>query len=496
MSNTDLVALLPLIVVAVMGTVVMLAGAYGARRVTLHWLTILGVGIALASIVSVRPLAPRDVTPLLRIDSYSILFMTLLFSGTGILAIISHPYLRARRCAGEAYYSLLLFATFGMGVLVCSTHFASLFLGLETLTVSLYGLLAYLRTERQSLEAAIKYLILAAMASGLLLFGIALLYAATGSLVFANVTALSAEALKTAGSPEAIWAAVGVLMLIVGFAFKLALVPFHMWSPDVYQGAPAPVTALIATGSKGAVVAALLRLLSGVPADDSLLRSVLATLAILTMFGGNLLALLQTDMKRMLAYSSIAHIGYLLVAMAAGGVVGSEAVVFYLIIYVAMTLGTFGVIAVFSAKANTDIDDFNAYRGLGRRHPGLAIVLSVMMLSLAGIPPTGGFLAKFSVLSAAIAGGRTDLAIAMVLASAIAIFYYLRVLVVIYMDPKVTSDASRRKTNLVSETSPIHTRLGSSVALTALMLMILAIGIFPEPWLEAVGAAVSSMIGS
>tara|TARA_Y100000758_G_scaffold227566_1_gene164868 strand:- start:466 stop:1956 length:1491 start_codon:yes stop_codon:yes gene_type:complete len=496
MSNTDLVALLPLIVVAVMGTVVMLAGAYGARRVTLHWLTILGVGIALASIVSVRPLAPRDVTPLLRIDSYSILFMTLLFSGTGILAIISHPYLRARRCAGEAYYSLLLFATFGMGVLVCSTHFASLFLGLETLTVSLYGLLAYLRTERQSLEAAIKYLILAAMASGLLLFGIALLYAATGSLVFANVTALSAEALKTAGSPEAIWAAVGVLMLIVGFAFKLALVPFHMWSPDVYQGAPAPVTALIATGSKGAVVAALLRLLSGVPADDSLLPSVLATLAILTMFGGNLLALLQTDMKRMLAYSSIAHIGYLLVAMAAGGVVGSEAVVFYLIIYVAMTLGTFGVIAVFSAKANTDIDDFNAYRGLGRRHPGLAIVLSVMMLSLAGIPPTGGFLAKFSVLSAAIAGGRTDLAIAMVLASAIAIFYYLRVLVVIYMDPKAASDASQSKANLASETSPIQATLGSPVALTALTLMVLAIGIFPEPWLEAVGAAVSSMIGS
>ncbi len=492
MSMDALLVVSPLIIAAITGTAVMLGGAFGARLGALHRVAVLGIGAALASIVAVRPLAPTDVTPLLRVDSYAILFLTLLFSATGILAIFSRPYLQARSCSGEAYYSLLLFATVGMGILACSTHFASFFLGLETLSVSLYVLLGYLREDRPSVESAAKYLILAAMASGLLLFGIALLYAATGTLLFSAVAAATRALLDGPGTPEAVWAMAGGLLVLSGFAFKLALVPFHMWSPDVYQGAPAPVTALIATGSKGAVIAVLLRILSADQGGEAALAPVLATLAVVTMFGGNLLALLQTDIKRLLAYSSVAHIGYVFVALSAGGAAGSGAVVFYMITYVATTLGAFGVVAVLSSSGDAEADDLAGYRGLGRRRPALAAALAVMLLSLAGVPPTGGFLAKFAVLSAAVGAGRSDLALALVGASAIGVFYYLRVLVVMYMDTEVAPDAAGVDA-FESRTSP--SVFGAGVALAALVLVVLAIGVYPDPWLRAVGTAIASVLG-
>jgi NADH-quinone oxidoreductase subunit N len=497
MSPAELIVLSPLICAALVGTAVMLAGAFGARLETLHRIAIIGIGASLAAIFAVRPSAPMDVTPLLRVDHFALLFLTLLFSAAGILAIFSRSYLVARGCGGEAYYSLLLFATVGMGILACSTHFASFFLGLETLSVSLYVLLGYLRRDRPSLEAAAKYLILAAMASGFLLFGIALLYAATGTLLLSQAVTQAAAIFAGADSVEAVWVTAGALLLLVGFGFKLALVPFHMWSPDVYQGAPAPVTALIATGSKGAVIAVLLRILAADPSRAPLLASALATLAVVTMFGGNLLALLQTDLKRLLAYSSVAHIGYVFVAVATGGLAGGNAAVFYTVTYVATTLGAFGVIAVLSSNGTSDMDDLDAYRGLGRRRPGLAAALTVMLLSLAGVPPTGGFLAKFAVMSAAVGAGRGDLALAMAAASAIAVFYYLRVLVVMYMNPEqegeTTAPMARDSREPATNTAPFA---GAGIALIALVLIVLAIGVYPEPWLRAVETAVASVIGS
>lgn len=495
MSATDLLALAPLIATVLAGTVVMLAGAFGMRTDNLHRLTVVGIGVALGSVLLARPQAPRVVTPLLRIDAFALLLWTVLLSVVGILVIVSRDYLRARRAGGEAYYALLLFGTVGMGVLACSNHFASFFLGLETLTVALYVLLGYLRRERLSLEAAAKYLILAAMASGLLLFGMALLYAATGSLSFDGVAAGAVEVLGAADSAPAAWVIAGALLLLTGFGFKLAVVPFHMWSPDVYQGAPAPVTALIATGSKGAVLAVLVRMLAALPAGETPFAPLLAALAVVTMFGGNLLALLQTDLKRLLAYSSVAHIGYIFVALAAGGVAGSEAVVFYTITYMATTLGAFGVVAVLSAESGQEADPLELYRGLGRRRPGLSMVLAIMLLSLAGIPPTGGFLAKFAVLGAAVGAGRIGLALAMAAASAIAIFYYLRVLVVLYMEaPETVSDetGSRAEARELGE-APSLTG-ASTLALTVLVVVVLAIGVYPEPWLRAVGTALASMM--
>ena len=441
MTSADLIALTPLIALALGGTLVMLAGAFGAPQSRLHWITVGSIGIALAAAGVTRTGSVRDVATLLRFDDYSFFFLVLLLSATGILVVVSRPYLQARRLEGEAFYALLLFAATGMGVLACSIHFLALFLGLEILAVSLYPLLGYLRQRNDSLEAAAKYLILAALASGLILFGIALVYAATGTLLLQPAMQLVGSLLLSGTRPEAIWAMVGMLFLLAGFAFKLALVPFHMWSPDVYQGAPAPVTALIATGSKGAVVAVLLRLLApGV--DASAFAAMLAGLAVLSMFGGNLLALLQNDIKRLLAYSSVAHLGYVFVALAVGGAAGSEAVVFYMLTYVATTLGAFGVVLVLSCDADVDADNLRSYRGLGRRRPVLALLLTVMFLSLAGVPPTAGFLAKFTVLGAAVQAGRFGLALAMVVASGIALYYYLRVLVVMYMEPDDESVAT------------------------------------------------------
>ena len=484
MSRADFVALLPLIILAVSGIVVMLVGAFGGGRRALHIVTISGLGTAILSIGVARDVVPRSVTVLLRVDGFALFFWTILYASVGLVALLASPYLATRRRNPEAFYTLLLFAAVGMGVLACSDHFAALFLGLEILTVALYTLIGYLRDTRRSLEAAAKYLVLAALASGLLLFGIALVYASSGTLSLGPAFRAVLESLPRLGQqPEAAWALAGSLLLLAGFGFKLALVPFHMWSPDVYQGAPAPTTALIAAGSKGAVLAVLLRALASVGFDSAAWAPALGVLAVATMFGGNLLALLQTDLKRLLAYSSVAHLGYVLVAVAAGGAAGAEAVAFYVLTYVLTTVGAFGVITVLSSETMTEADSLALYRGLGRSRPGLAAALALMMLSLAGVPATGGFLAKFAVLNAAIGAGATWLAVALVMASGIALFYYLRVIVVMYMQE-------------TEEPAPTRVRVpvGSVAVLLGVSALIVGIGVYPDPWFRAVSSAIATIL--
>src|SRR5690606_6339061 len=316
-------------------------------------------------------------------------------------------------------------ATGGL-VLACSRHMASLFIGLELLSVPVYAMVAYAFREKRSLEAGIKYMILSAVASAFLLFGMALVYAQFGQLGFAELGLEVAE-----GRAHGPLVFAGIALMLVGLCFKLSLAPFHLWTPDGYQGAPAPVGAFLATASKIAVFAVVLRFIAEAPAGQmGILRDVLLAIAVASILIGNLLALTQSNLKRLLGYSSVAHFGYVLVAIVAGTGITLEAVGVYLFTYVITTLGAFGVVALMSSPyRGHDADAIAHYRGLFWRRPFLTAVLIAMMLSLSGIPATAGFIGKFYVITTAV-DARQWLALgAVVLRSAIGLYYYLRVLV-------------------------------------------------------------------
>jgi NADH-quinone oxidoreductase subunit N len=364
----------------------------------------------------------------------------------------------------------LLLATLGSMTLVASSHFVSFFLGLEILSVSLYAMIAYTRARPISVEAGIKYLILAAASAAFLLFGIALVYAETGTMEFARI----ATALR-ANSADVI-ALAGLAMIVVGVGFKLALVPFHLWTPDVYEGAPAPVTAFVATVSKGAMFALLLRYsnLLGIQTYYSLFIA-FSVIAIASMLVGNLLALLQNNVKRILAYSSIAHLGYLLVAFLASGALAVIAVAFYLTAYFVTTLGAFGVVTLLS-DADRDADRIDDYRGLFHRHPWLAGIFTAMLLSLAGIPLTAGFVGKFYLVAAGVGSALWLLVIVLVVASAIGLFYYLRIVVAMYQPPPEGAPAPAR----------VSLPIAGSVTLAVLTLLLVWLGVYPTPFIQMI----------
>jgi len=500
MNPGDLVALAPLIVTGGAAVVVMLATPLARSHRLIALLAILGLAAAFGSIVLVWPMQARRLAPLLVIDHYAMFYMGLVLAAAFVVAMLSFGYMHERAVKRCEFYILLLAATLGAEVLAASVHFASFFLGLELLSVSLYALVAYQRTSPLGLEAGIKYLVLAGVSSAMLLFGMALVYATAGTMEF-EVLARQAGGAARYG-PMMLG---GIGLILVGVGFKLSLVPMHLWAPDVYQGAPAPVTAFIATVSKGSVAALLLRYFvsSGFHASETIVWA-LAAVAIASMVVGNLLALLQENLKRLLAYSSIAHMGYLLVALLASGALAAEAVTYYLVAYFVTMLGALGVVAVLSPRGR-EAETLADYRGLAWRRPWTAGVLTAMLLSLAGIPLTAGFVGKFYVLAAGVQSGLWYLVIVLVATSVVGLFFYLRVIVALYLRPEgeslaaVGTDATgpspyRRRLNAgEGEPSPAA-RDGAilgGLALAGLLAALLVLGVYPAPLIRLIEAAVA-----
>jgi len=362
-------------------------------------------------------------------DGFTV-FFTLLFCGIGAIAVLlSWDYVKRMRINQAEYYALLLSATLGMIIMSASNDLITIFLGLELMSLALYVLVGFQRNRLDSNEAAMKYFLLGAFATGFLLYGIALLYGATGTTNLNRMAAFLGQS-PLLDNPLLL---TGSLLLLVGFAFKVAAVPFHMWTPDAYEGAPTTVTGYMSVGAKAAGFAALLRVtllaLADLQADW---KPILSMLAILSMTVGNVTALLQNNLKRMLAYSSIAHAGYVLVALVAGGPEGGAAAIFYLAVYSLMNLGAFGLLALLGRGPDERVL-ISDLAGLGFRQPFLALAMTVFMLSLGGIPPTAGFMGKIYVFSVAVKADLIPLVVIGVLNSVVSVFYYLRVTVAMYM---------------------------------------------------------------
>lgn len=472
MTRTDFVALLPMIVIGLASLVVLVQTAVRRNHKAAFALTAAGEVLALASIPSAASVSPRHVTALLVTDTYSLFFSGLLLAGSFAVTVLAYGYLEKRTEEKEEFYVLLLIATLGSLVLVSSGHFVSFFLGLEILSVSLYIMIAYMGTEREPLEAGLKYLVLASASSAFLVFGMALVYAEAGTMDFSRIA-------FSVGVDSAVFIT-GFALIIGALGFKLALVPFHMWTPDVYQGAPAPVAAFVATVSKGAVFALLMRYftLTGALAGTSMLL-LITILSIASMIAGNILALLQNNLKRLLAYSSIAHLGYLLVAFVAGRDLGVPASTFYLLAYFISILAAFGVISVLSTKER-DADAIDEYHGLFWRRPWLALVLSASLFSLAGIPLTAGFMGKFYLLAAGIGSARWLLVIVLVVTSAIGLYYYLRVIVALYGTPPL-GERSETASDIIPWTG--------GIILGGLMIALIWFGIYPTSVMHIIQAA-------
>lgn len=469
MSPADFQAILPVIVLSAATIIVMLSIAIGRNHTRTMMLTIGALALTFGALWIAAQQVPRQVTPLLLIDRYALLYTGVLVAATAAVALLSYGYLKQQQGPADELYLLLLLAATGAAVLTAASHFVSFFLGLEILSIPLYALIGYQKQQQRPLEAALKYLVLAAASAAFLLFGMALVYADLGTMEFKAI----ANAVSKPNTPLLL---PGLALIIAGFGFKLAVVPFHLWTPDVYEGAPAPVTAFVATVSKGAMVALLVRFFEATAGASYVrIHLVFTIVALASMIGGNLLALLQDNVKRILAYSSIAHLGYILVAFQAGG---SGAVTFYVVAYIVTTLGAFGIVTALSTS-NGEPESIAAYRGLFWRKPALAAVFTAMLFSLAGIPLTAGFLAKFYVVAAGIQGALWVQVITLIVTSAIGLYYYLRIIVTLYASPEPGPESSPK----IPQTA--------TATLAILSALVIYLGVYPSPLLDVIRSAMA-----
>lgn len=479
----QLIALLPLLIVGLTVVVVMLSIAWRRNHFFNATLSVIGLNVALISLWFVGQAGAMDVTPLMRVDGYAMLYTGLVLLASLATCTFAYPWLEGYQDNKEEFYLLVLIAALGGILLANANHMASLFLGIELISLPLFGLIGYAFRQKRSLEASIKYTILSAAASSFLLFGMALVYANSGSLSFLALgKALSGDMLH-----EPLLLA-GLGLMIVGLGFKLSLVPFNLWTPDVYQGAPAPVSTFLATASKIAIFGVVMRLFLYAPVGDSeAVRVVLGVIAFVSIIFGNLMALSQTNIKRLLGYSSISNLGYLLVALIAlhNGQMSMETVGVYLAGYLFSSLGAFGVVSLMSSPyRGPDADSLYSYRGLFWHRPILSAVMTVMMLSLAGIPMTLGFIGKFYVLAVGVNAHLWWLTAAVVLGSAIGLYYYLRVAVSLYL-------SAPEQLNRDVPSNWQYSAGGIVVLISALLVLIL--GIYPQPLISIVQLAMPMM---
>ena len=462
----NFVAVMPEIVVLTGACLVLLVDLYvsDARRHVGYWLTQLVLLVATCvTIATSRDDVVKAFHGMVVDDMLADFLRLACFVSVSLMLFYSRSYLTARSLFRGETFVLTLFALLGMQVMISGNSFLTLYLGLELLSLSLYAMVALDRDHQGAAEAAMKYFVLGALASGMLLYGLSMIYGATGSL---DIDLVARSVLSKQGN--ALLITFGLVFVVSGIAFKLGAAPYHMWVPDVYQGSPTAVTLLIGTAPKLAAFALTIRLLSGALQGTSFdWQGMLIVLSLLSMVLGNLIAIAQSNIKRMLAYSTIANMGFMLLGFLTADLNGFSAAMFYTVAYVFTSLASFGMVMLLS-RAGFECELLEDFKGLNQRAPWWAFMMLLVMFSLAGLPPTIGFYAKFSVIEAAVNAGFTWLAVVAVVTSLIGAFYYLRVVKLMYFDDPV-------------DRSPLDTRGDTRVLLSTNGVLLLLLGIFPQP---------------